>query len=316
MIEDQNQTVYQVPDIAFKRPNASSSVSSSQARLQFSYTENPFSFAVSRASGEVLFNTSGSPLIFESQYLNLRTSLPAHPNLYGLSEHTDPFRLNTTNYTRTIWNRDAYGTPPGTNLYGTHPTYLDHRGQNGTHAVTLLNSNGIEVKINDTAGQYLEYNTLGGVFDFYFVDGSNPVSTIQEISNVVGQPAMIPYGGLGFHQCRYGYRDVYEVAGVVYNYSQANIPLETMWTDIDYMDHRLVFTLDPDRFPLPKMRELVDYLHAHQQKYTVMVDPAVAYQNYSAFNNGRDQGIFLKTANGSIYQGVVWPVSCSSIDCT
>lgn len=26
-------------------------------------------------------------------------------------------------------------------------------------------------------------------------------------------------------------RDVYEVAGVVYNYSQADIPLETMWTD-------------------------------------------------------------------------------------
>jgi hypothetical protein len=26
------------------------------------------------------------------------------------------------------------------------------------------------------------------------------------------------------------------------------------------MDHRWVFTLDPVRFPLPKMRELVDHL--------------------------------------------------------
>ena len=38
-----------------------------------------------------------------------------------------------------------------------------------------------------------------------------------------------------------------------------------------------------------------------------MVDPAVAYQNYSAFNNGVEKGIFLKTSNGTIYQGVVWP---------
>ena len=34
-----------------------------------------------------------------------------------------------------------------------------------------------------------------------------------------------------------------------------------------------------------------------------MVDPAVAYQNYSAFENGEDAGIFLKNSDGSIFQG-------------
>ena len=80
-----------------------------------------------------------------------------------------------------------------------------------------------------------------------------------------------------------------------------------MWTDIDYMDGRKVFTLDPDRFPLEKVRELVDFLHDHNQHYIVMVDPAVAYQDYPAFNSGSDQGIFMKNGDGSIYQGVVWP---------
>lgn len=70
-------------------------------------------------------------------------------------------------------------------------------------------------------------------------------------------------------------------------------------------DARKVFTLDPERFPLPKVRELVAYLKDHQQHYIVMVDPAVAYQDYAAFNDGRD--IFMKTENGSVFAGVVWP---------
>ncbi|KAK0248374.1 hypothetical protein B0A54_17123 [Friedmanniomyces endolithicus] len=282
-IQDAANQVYQVPSSVFDRPSSSGNCSAYSADLIFNYIESPFSFSVLRRStNETLFDTSAASLVFESQYLRLRTSLPASPSLYGLGEHTDPFMLNTTNYTRTIWNRDAYLIPPGTNLYGDHPVYFDHRGANGTHGVFLLNSNGMNIVIDDTAGQYLEYNTLGG-------------------------SAMMPYWGFGFHQCRYGMQDVYEVAEVVANYSLANIPLETMWTDIDYMYLRRVFTLDPDRFPLHLMQELVTYLHDHQQHYVVMVDPAVAYQPYPGFQNGVDADAFLKVSNGSIYKGVVWP---------
>lgn len=293
----------------FPRP-ASGGGTARGAAIAFSYTSSPFSFAVQRkATAETIFNSSGSDLIFESQYLRLRTSLPPNPNLYGLGEHTDPLRLNTTNYTRTLWSRDAYEIPPGTNLYGNHPVYFENRGHSQTHGVFLLNSNGMDIKINNTSadGQYLEYNTLGGVIDLYFLAGPSPLDVARQYSEIAGAPAMQPYWGLGFHQCRFGYQDVFEVAGVVANYSAADIPLETMWTDIDYMDARKVFTVDPQRFPLAKVRELVDYLHQHGQHYIVMVDPAVAYQNYSAFNNGADQGIFLRFTNGSIYKGVVWP---------
>jgi alpha-glucosidase len=80
-----------------------------------------------------------------------------------------------------------------------------------------------------------------------------------------------------------------------------------MWTDIDYMDLRKVFTLDRERFPLKLVRQLVDYLHQHQQHYIVMVDPAVAYRNNTAYEHGAKADIFLKTDNGSVYKGVVWP---------
>ncbi|GLA54622.1 CAZyme family GH31 [Aspergillus niger] len=306
MIYDADEEVYQVPESVL--PRVGSDEDSEDSVLEFDYVEEPFSFTISKGD-EVLFDSSASPLVFQSQYVNLRTWLPDDPYVYGLGEHSDPMRLPTYNYTRTLWNRDAYGTPNNTNLYGSHPVYYDHRGKSGTYGVFLLNSNGMDIKINQTTDgkQYLEYNLLGGVLDFYFFYGEDPKQASMEYSKIVGLPAMQSYWTFGFHQCRYGYRDVYELAEVVYNYSQAKIPLETMWTDIDYMDKRRVFTLDPQRFPLEKMRELVTYLHNHDQHYIVMVDPAVSVSNNTAYITGVRDDVFLHNQNGSLYEGAVWP---------
>lgn len=211
LIQDAANSVYQVPESVFPRP---ASQGAENSTLNFKYTESPFSFNVSRSdTGEVLFDSSAASLVFETQYLRLRTKLPDSPNLYGLGEHTDPFRLNTTDYIRTLWSQDAYGVPSGNNLYGNHPVYFDHRGSAGTHGVFLLNSNGMDIFINstDTSGQYLEYNTLGGVFDLYFVAGPSPLDVAQQYAEIAGLPAMQPYWGLGFHQCRYGYQDVSKI---------------------------------------------------------------------------------------------------------
>ncbi|KAH8669727.1 putative alpha/beta-glucosidase agdC [Tricladium varicosporioides] len=315
-IEDSAKIAYQVPTSVFATPPTNGSVPAANSALEFSYTTNPFTFKVIRKSNlELLFDSSAASLIFETQYIRLRTSLPVDPNIYGLGEHTDSLRLNTTDYTRTLWSRDSYGIPAGQNLYGNHPIYFDHRGSKGTHGVFLLSTSGMDIKINrtETDGQYLEYNLMSGILDLYFLEGPSPVDVAQQYSEVTQKPAMMPYWSFGYHNCRYGYRDFYSIAEVVYNYSAAGIPLEVMWTDIDYMYERYIMTTDPDRFPIARVREYVDYLHAHNQKYIVMVDPAVAYQNereynlpYQTFLRGRDHGIFLQR-NNSIFQGVVWP---------
>lgn len=308
-IQDAANDVYQIPESYLPRPKSGGS-NKRKSALKFDYVKKPFSFTVSRSdSGEVLFDTSAASLIFESQYLRLRTKLPEDPALYGLGEHSDPFKLNTTDYIRTFWAQDSYSVPTGANLYGNHPVYYERR-DSGAHGVFFVNSNGMDIKINNTAteGQYLEYNTLGGVLDFYFVAGPSMIDVAQQYADIVGLPTEMPYWGLGFHNCRYGYQDAFEVAEVVYNYSQAAIPLETMWTDIDYMYRRRTFSLDPERFSLPMMRGLVDYLHGHDQHYVMMVDPDIAYQDFpGSLQRGIEDNVFLLRDNGSVWKGVVWP---------
>lgn len=73
----------------FERPSGGEG-SSADSDLEFQYEEDPFSFSVvRRESGEVLFDSSAAPIVFEDQYVRLRTSLPDSPSLYGLGEHSD-----------------------------------------------------------------------------------------------------------------------------------------------------------------------------------------------------------------------------------
>ncbi|KAG8686180.1 hypothetical protein FRC09_014300, partial [Ceratobasidium sp. 395] len=176
----------------------------------------------------------------------------------------------------------------GSTLYGSHPVYFEHRST-GTHAVFLLNSNGMDVKLRPGS---IEYNVIGGILDFYFIGGSDGKSGPSDVAR-------------GYAKINY-----VDVANVITNYSAAGIPLETMWTDIDYMHELKVFSNDPEYFPTSKMREIVDYLHGRDQQYIMMIDPAVAYQpnkGYKPFDRGVADDVFLKNANGSLHKGVVWP---------
>ena len=158
-------------------------------------------------------------------------------------------------------------------------------------------------------GRSLEYNTLGGIIDLFVFNGPSPNAVARQYSDVVGRPVGSPYWGLGLHQCRYGYRDVYDVAEVVANYSAAGIPLETMWTDIDYMDERAIFTVNPNNYPLDEMRSLISTLHERNQHYIVMIDPAMAVRdNYPSLDRAKELDVLMKNEDGSLYDtGVVWP---------
>ena len=300
-IYDPHEQMFQIPTSLLPQPAVGKL---KNGDLEFSLRSDPFSFTVKRKSNnETLFDTSGEALVFESQYLRLRSSLSPSSNIYGLGESADSFRHDASNYSHAIWTAGEPFMPQNANLYGAYPVYYDHRGSKGTHAVYLRNMNAMRINLSNNM---LEYNIIGGILDLYFLSGPTPKEASVQFAEVVGRPTMMPYWGFGFHQCRFGYQDAYETAAVVANYSAANIPLETVWNDIDYMDYRSTFSVDPIRFPVKRMRTLIDHLHRHDQHYIMMLDPAVAAKNYKPYNDGVKMNALMKQSNGSVYTGVVW----------
>ena len=173
--------------------------------LIFSYTADPFTFAVKRKSnGQTLFDTSTSDsdpfnsLVFKDQYLEISTKLPSDASLYGLGENTQPHGIKIyPNEPYTLYTTDISAINLNTDLYGSHPVYMDLRnvgGQPSAHAVLLLNSNGMDIFYR---GNSLTYKVIGGVFDLYFFAGPLPLDVVDQYTSLIGRPAPMPYWAFG-----------------------------------------------------------------------------------------------------------------------
>lgn len=331
-----NYTHYILPDSLVYLPESNSPANDTQdIDLQFSYSNDPsFSFTVIRKStGDVIFTTAGTVLVYEDQFIEFVTALPENYNLYGLGEHIHDFKLGN-NFTATFYAADV-GDVIDANIYGSHPFYLDTRyyevnettGNHTlltgnasadaqyvsySHGVYLRNAHGLEALLQPNN---LTWRSLGGTIDLYFFDGpSQPEVTKQYLTGAVGLPAMQQYFTFGYHQCRWGYKNWTMLEEVVTNFKNYDIPLETVWTDIDYMFQYRDFENDQNTFPYNQGQEFLAQLHANGQHYVPIVDSAIyipnpnnASDNYSVYTNGHEQDVFLRNPDGSEYIGSVWP---------
>ncbi|KAF0451682.1 glycoside hydrolase family 31 protein [Gigaspora margarita] len=307
-IFDPIKSRYEIPEDIV--PISSIEPTQSDSLYQFSYKADPFTFSVARTSNqEQIINTDVpgvNSLVFEDQYLEITFELPHDPYIYGLGEVVRPLRRDPRGTFQTLWNRDA-ATPNDENIYGAQPFYMDVR--NGTsHGVFLRNSNGMDVTITPGNPPKLTWKVIGGVFDFYFFLGPTPADVIAQYTELVGRPTLPPYWALGYHQCRWGYHNLSTLYNVVSEFRNHNIPLETIWNDLDYMEGFKDFTWNSINYPREEVAKFVNMLHENDQHYVVIVDPGIKIEHgYWAYEEGVKRGIFIKNAKGENIIGQVWP---------
>ena len=110
IITASNSTQYNIPDYIVHQPTADADAESTSLTndLNFVWSNDPtFSFTVFRKStGDILFSTVGTKLVFEDQFVEFASALPENYNLYGLGETIHGLRLGN-NFTKTFYAADV-----------------------------------------------------------------------------------------------------------------------------------------------------------------------------------------------------------------
>ena len=97
-----------------------------------------------------------------------------------------------------------------------------------------------------------------------------------------------PYWGLGFQISRWGFKDLDHVKRVVDRNVAAQVPLDSVYGDIDYMRYRQDFTYDKELYlGLP---EYVEKLHNDGMRYVIiLVCTLLALFRFSRLYFGHNQ---------------------------
>ena len=138
------------------------------------------------------------------------------------------------------------------------------------------------------------------------VEADRAYGAVREFVAAVGPGYLPPRWAFGYGQSRFGYQCEKDFLKVMQGHQDAEIPLDYICMDIDYMDGFRDFSVDPQKFPdlkafsaalLEKGIRLVPIVDAG-----VKVDPGE-----QVYEEGVKGGHFCTNAEGKLFQGGVWP---------
>ncbi len=223
--------------------------------LKFANNSNYFSFSLnSKKDNEDIFYTFSSDIfLYTDRYINFESVLTTN-DIYGFGERGHELKLDEGVYT--IWPNDTGGIriddgKGGFNGYSHQPIGLHKTKYNNIWlGFIFLNSNNqdVVIKYNDDGTTSLQHKTIGGIIDYYIIIGQSPIEVVQNIQNILGKPFLPPYWAVASHQSRYGYNTLAKFNETYNNYIKYQIPLDTMWVDIDSYNEYQVFSVNQKTF--------------------------------------------------------------------
>ena len=206
-------------------------------------------------------------------------------------------------------------------LYGSIPIMTAHGVSNGvakTSGVYFHNPSEmyVDVNVDGSNGVHTKWMAESGAMDVFFLPGATPDRVLRQYTALTGTTSMPPMFALGYHQCRWNYRDEKDVKEVDEGFDEHDIPYDVLWLDIEHTDGKRYMTWDKGPFPTPK--RMIEDVASRGRKMVTIVDPHVKIDDaYPIYKEANDKGFYVKKNDGaSDFDGWCWPGSSKYLDVT
>lgn len=224
---------------------------------------------------------------------------------YGLGERTGS--LNKKGYHYRNWNTDD-PNPHGetyAQLYKSIPFLITIKGEEAS-GIFFDNHFESHFDMGKENSNYYYFGAVEGNLDYYFMYGPSVKEVVSEYTELTGRTPLPQLWTLGYQQCRWSYAPKERLMEVAKAFREKDIPCDTLYLDIDYMDGYRVFTWDNNKFDNPK--EILNELKKMGFKVVTIIDPGVKVdKGYKIYDEGLKEGYFATDKDGIVYKNKVWP---------
>ncbi len=212
---------------------------------------------------------------------------------------------STFNYNSDVLFHHSIQNPLSPDMHTSIPFYIGV-APGRSCGIYFDNSHRTDFDFAKTDPGSISFQARGGNLDYYFIYGPSVDQVVSSYTALTGRPDLQRKCFLGYHQSRYSYETREEILAIAGNLRKHNIPCDVLYLDIAYMDAYKVFTVHQERFK--DFKVLLKQLREMGFVVVVIINPGIKVEEgYRVYEEGRDRGYFVKTPQGAVYQGEVWP---------
>ena len=224
---------------------------------------------------------------------------------YGFGEKTG--HLNKKGYHYVNWNSDN-PQPHGETfdrLYKSIPFFIGIKDKK-SFGIFFDNHFETHFDMGRDNSKYYYFSAVDGNLDYYFIYGPEVRQVVDGYTYITGKTPLPQKWTLGYQQCRWSYGNYERVMEIAHSFRENDIPCDTIYLDIDYMDGYRVFTWDNKKFENPN--EMIKELNRMGFKVVTIIDPGVKVdKGYNIYDEGLEHGYYATDKDGLVYTNEVWP---------
>lgn len=215
----------------------------------------------------------------------------------------------------TLNNTDTYKYgDPRLSMYISIPFYIGIHHQQ-VYGMFYNNSYKSFFNFGLSTPGFTSVNMDGGDADYFFMYDESVGKIIEHYTSLTGRMQLPPLWSLGYHQSRCSYYPQEKVEWIAETFRKKKIPLDCIVLDADYQQGYQPFRINKERFP--DMPGLAAKLAKMNIELTASVYPGVKIDStYESYNDGLKKDVFIKYADGSLFETEIAPLHCYLPDYT